>query len=163
MSLNSSVYAQQTSSGQNVLSREPSGLINVAEVGTVVDTVNVWGSVNRTGRYVIPKGLNIPQLLSYAGGVGSRRNGNHQLEWIKDHILIRVNRYVPGKGKVQIKSFKSDFKQALPPGLFKYKLHNEDIVTVQVRRKPNFWDYLERISPIIGIITSGIVLFDHFK
>jgi protein involved in polysaccharide export with SLBB domain len=149
------VQAQNTTSG---LSRQPEGLIHIATVGTIVDTVNVWGKVGRTGRYVIPQGLNIAQLISYAGGIGSSGSNRQQLEWIKNRILVNVDRYVPGEGKVHVKSFKSNYNKPLPVGLFTYKLKNEDIVTVEVKRKPNFWDYLRRVSPILGIITSVVIL-----
>ena len=44
------------------------GFIRFAEAGQLVDTVNVWGDLGRTGRYIIPRGTTITELISFGGG-----------------------------------------------------------------------------------------------
>ena len=42
--------------------------IRVAEIGQLVDSVNVWGDVNSSGRYLIPEDTNLPELISFSFG-----------------------------------------------------------------------------------------------
>ncbi|HLR31349.1 MAG TPA: hypothetical protein VK074_02595, partial [Fodinibius sp.] len=42
--------------------------IRVAEAGDLTDTLNVWGDVGSSGRYIVPEGIKLPELISFSLG-----------------------------------------------------------------------------------------------
>ena len=59
-----------------------------AEPGDVTIQVNVWGAVSNPGRYIIPRGTEVGDLFTYAGGPSTG-----QQNWQQEQILtIRLSR-----------------------------------------------------------------------
>lgn len=41
-------------------------IIRISEPGQLSDSVNVWGDVGSSGRYLVPKGTDLTELISYS-------------------------------------------------------------------------------------------------
>lgn len=140
------------------------GFIRIAEPGQLVDTVNVWGDLGRTGRYIIPRGTTVTELISYGGGptsvgVGLRGRGETSFATVK--LRIHLSKFNKDRGREEIKSFQLDFDNPVPFELRNYALSNDEIVIVEIKRTPSFIDVLGVLGPILGIVTTSIVIFDR--
>ncbi len=135
-----------------------SRIIRVAEPGQIADSVNVWGDVTSPGRYLIPVGTTLPELISYAYGPKTISNTQTQLNWSKRRVEVSVSQYRPGLGKETIKNFKYKFDEPLPKGIRTFSLQNNQVVTVQVKRKPSFADYIRVIGPILSTIATTVLI-----
>src|SRR6056297_2505092 len=58
------VYAQNTGFQDN----RNQGLIRIASTSQLADTLNVWGDVKESGKFLVPRGTNLTDLISYARG-----------------------------------------------------------------------------------------------
>lgn len=135
-----------------------SRIIRVAEPGQLADTVNVWGDINSPGRYLIPTNTTLPELISYALGPSTIRNGQTQLNWSKRRVEVSISQKTPNKNKDVVKTFTYKFDQPLPEGMRTFDLENNQVVTVQVKRRPSFSDYLGIIAPVISAVATGVLL-----
>ena len=83
---------------------------NVAKPGDVTIQVNMWGYVDKPGRYEVPVGTDIIELLSYAGGPlrnskldavrvykGIRPNGTNTTE-----VIVDVEKILDNKASVPV-------------------------------------------------------------
>jgi hypothetical protein len=138
-----------------------SRIIRVAEPGQLTDSVNVWGDVNSAGRYLVPEGTTLPKLLSYSLGPQTINSNQTQLNWSKMRIEVNVSNYSPSQGQETIANFKYKFNDPLPEGMRKYVVQNDDIVSVRVKRKPSFVDYVRVIAPIVSTIATGLLLIQR--
>src|SRR5690625_3772297 len=68
-------------------------IIRIAEPGEFADTLNVWGDVNSAGRYLIPHGTTLPELISYSFGPQTIRNNAAELDWSKMRVEINISEY----------------------------------------------------------------------
>lgn len=148
-------YSQQFRLGERI--------IRVAEPGQLADTVSVWGDVKSPGRYLIPKGTTLPQLISYAFGPNTLRSGQTQLDWSEMRILIHISEYHPATGQKEFKTFEYQPDGPLPKGIRTFKLSNNQVVTVQVKRNPSFVDYIQVIAPVISAIATSIIIVDRLS
>lgn len=131
-------------------------LIRIAEPGQLADTVSLWGDVGSTGRYLIPEKMNLQQLISYSGG--PRGLDSDLFNWSKVSITILVSRYSEKMEEADINRFEFFYNEPMPSELYDFSLENEDVVSVDVRRRPNFLDYIRVASPILSTITSILIL-----
>jgi len=88
--MTSPLYAQ-FGEGDNI----NEALIRLVEPGQLADTVNVWGDVGRSGRYLVPRNMTIAQLISYAGGPSSIQGGGRGAEsaFSKSRIKVTLSKY----------------------------------------------------------------------
>lgn len=157
------VYAQQNQLNASQQFRLASRIIRVAEPGQLADSVNVWGDVGATGRFLVPKGTTIIELLSYTGGMSTIRSGLADLDWSKMRVEVNVHEFtIEGKSEL-IAGFKYRFEEPFPAEMWNYKLKNEHTVTVRVKRKPSFRDYLGVFASTIGAIASTVILLDRLN
>jgi len=133
----------------------------VAEIGQLADSINVWGDVRSSGRYLVPKGTNLAELISYAFGVTQIRGRESDIDWAKTQLEVKVSRYKKQKNVVDIALFKYKMEAPEPSEMFDLNLQNNDIVTLQVKRKPSFTDYLRVIAPTISLLTTSILLVQN--
>jgi hypothetical protein len=138
-----------------------SRIIRVAEPGQLADSVNVWGDVNSAGRYLIPEGTSLPKLLSYSLGPRTITSNQTQLNWSKMRIEVNVSNYSPNQGRETVANFKYKFDEPLPKGMRNYVLENDDIVSVRVKRKPSFVDYIKVIAPVVSTIATGFLIIQR--
>lgn len=158
----SSAFAQLGQDQFNRMFQRAEGIIRIAEPGQLADTLNVWGDISSPGRYLVPVGTTIPQLISYANGpIGSR--GSQNLGWSKVKIDISLSKFNPGLGRDEITNFKYSYNKPLPPGIRNYKLSNNEVLAIQVHRKPAFVDYLGVITPVISSVLTAIVIYQQVK
>lgn len=137
--------------------------IRVAEIGELADSVNVWGDVTNSGRYIVPVGTNLPELISFAFGYTQLRGRESDINWSKTRIEVKVSRYNERRKLVDVALFKYKFQDPEPVQMFEFDLQNNDIVTLQVRRMPAFTDYVNVIAPVIGVVATSVLLLDNLR
>ncbi len=136
-------------------------LIRIAEPGELVDSVNVWGDVGSSGRYLIPKGTDLARLISYSFGPRTLSDSQTQIDWSKMRVEINVQDYDSKEGGVAITKFKYRFEDPFPEGMKDFKLKNNQIIAVRVKRKPSFRDYLGVFASTVSAVASTIILLDR--
>lgn len=151
-----------------VLAQLPDGLsdryIRVAEIGELVDSVNVWGDVNSAGRYLVPEGTNLPDLISFSfGATQPRTGGGGDVNWSKRLYEIKVSRYNEQNRIVEVAYFRYRYYDSEPIEMYEFDLQNNDIVTVQVKQTPSFVDYVRVVGPIISIVGTSLLLIERLR
>lgn len=136
-------------------------IIRIAEPGQLADSVNVWGDVGSSGRYLVPKGTTLPLLLSYSFGPQTLRDGQTNLDWSKMRVEINIQEYDSDNQKQTMKEFKYRFEEPFPDGMNGFVVENNQTVTIRVKRKPSFRDYVGVIAPVISAIATSIVIVDR--
>jgi hypothetical protein len=138
--------------------------IRVAEIGELVDSVNVWGDVNSAGRYLVPEGTNLPDLISFSFGYTQMRGGGtSDVDWSKTQIEVKVSRFDANRRVVEVAFFRYQYHDPEPVEMFEFNLQNNDIVTIQVRKRPSFTDYVGVIAPVISIIATSFLLIENLR
>lgn len=137
--------------------------IRIAELGDLADSVNVWGDVVSAGRYIIPEGTNLPELVSFSLGYTPLRGYNNDIDWGKTMIELKVSRYNMNNKRVEVALFKYHYDEPEPVDMFEFDLQNNDIVTLQVRRKPSFGDYIRVIAPVVGVLATSVLLIENLR
>jgi len=137
--------------------------IRVAEVGQLADSVNVWGDVTESGRYIIPEGTSLPELISYSFGYESPQGNNRNNDFSKTLIEVKVSRYNRSRKLVEIAFFRYKYNDPEPVEMFEFDLKNNDIVTLQVRRRPSFTDYVNVVAPVVGVIATSFLLIQNLR
>lgn len=138
-------------------------LIRVAETDQLSDTVSVWGDVNSPGRYLIPIETTLPQLISYAFGPNTIVNGQTQLDWSQMRIEIHISEFNPETGKKTFTSFEYHPDEQLPEGIRTFDLKNNQVIALQVKRRPSFVDYVRVIAPVISALATSIIIIDRLS
>jgi hypothetical protein len=123
--------------------------------------VSVWGSARLAGRYEIPEGTDLGQLLSLAGGPGADMRGfivgvdyygRQQQQRGKTHV--RVSRSSGGVSRVVLESRIDDL---LKGELRSFRLRDGDVVMVDQVQRFNVWDAMS----IVSISASILLLLDR--
>lgn len=159
-------FAQQDGNRQLQFSQQfrmAERIIRIAEPGQIADTLNVWGDINSPGRYLIPRNTKLPELISYSFGPSTLRNSETTLDWSKLRLEVKVSRYNNSQKRVQVQSFKYRYDQPEPEEMFEYDLRNNDIVTVQVKRRPAFIDYVRVIAPVVSSAAAGFLIIERLR
>lgn len=146
-----------------ILDSQSNRFIRVAEVGELVDSVNVWGDVGSAGRYLVPEGTKLTDLISYSFGFSQLRGRESNIDWSKTQIEVKVSRYDRNKKLVKMAFFRYRYHDPEPPEMFDFELQNNDVVTLQVRRKPSFTDYVNVVAPVIGVIATSVLLVENLR
>lgn len=156
--LSSPLYAQ-FGEGDNI----NEALIRLVEPGQLADTVNVWGDVGISGRYLVPRDMTIAQLISYAGGPNSIAGAQRGAEaaFAKSRIKVTLSKYDLNNQREVAKYFSFRYSEKVPQEFRTYNLSNEEIIIVEVERKPSFLDYLGVIGPILGTVTTSYFIYDQ--
>jgi hypothetical protein len=142
----------------------PEGLsdryIRVAEMGELVDSINVWGDVGSSGRYLVPEGTNLPDLISFSFGY-TALGREATIDWAKTQLEVKVSRYDRSRRIVDVAFFRYQYHDPEPVEMFEFELQNNDIVTLQVRRRPSLTDYVGVIAPVIGVVATSLLLLER--
>mgnify|MGYP001550266781 FL=1 len=158
----SEVQAQQRVASSQMF-RLAEGIIRIAEPGQLADSVNVWGDIRNPGRYLIPRGTTVPQMLSLARGPISIRDGETILDWSDIRIEITISSYNTRTKEHEKKFFSFNYKDEFPLELREYRLRNEDIISLETKRKPVLVDYIRVISPALSLITTTLLIIDRIQ
>jgi hypothetical protein len=146
---NNQVFSQQFRLG--------SGIIRIAEQGQLADTVSLWGHTQGSGRFLVPMGTRLSELLSMSGGPINTRANQVEVDWTDFELAIQVT---PGRNNPKKPaSFRFRYIDPLPKSLQDYVLDNNDVVVVQIKRNRIIIDYIQIISPILSLISTSILLY----
>ena len=156
------VYAQQRVAPSQMF-RLAEGIIRIAEPGQLADSVNVWGDIRNPGRYLIPRGTTVPQMLSLARGPISIRDGETILDWSDIRIEITISSYNTRTKEHEKMFFEFNYKDEFPVELREYRLRNEDIISLETKRKTVLVDYIRVISPALSLITTTLLIIDRVQ
>ena len=137
--------------------------IRVAELGQLVDSVNVWGDINTSGRYLVPEGTNVTEIISYGMGYNTLRGREAELDWSQVHLEIKVSRLNENRTAMEVAYFRYRYYDPEPVEMFDFILENNDIVTVQLRRKPSLRDYVQVIGTTLGAIATSLLLYERLR
>jgi hypothetical protein len=137
--------------------------IRVAEMGQLVDSINVWGDVNSAGRYLVPEGTNLPDLISFSFGYAQLGGREANIDWAKSQVEVKVSRFDQNRRLVEVAYFRYQYHDPEPVELWEFELQNNDIVTLQVRRRPSIGDYIGVIAPVLSVLTTSILLIDRLR
>ena len=139
------------------------GFIRVAEFGQLVDSVNVWGDINTAGRYLIPEGTNVVEMISYGRGYNTLRGRETELDWSAVHLEIKVSRLNDNQEEMEVAYFRYRYHDSEPIEMYDFILENNDIVTVQLRRKPSLRDYVQIVGTTLGAIATSLLLIERLR
>ena len=156
-----SIHAQGRQTPVSQQFRLGERIIRIAEPGQLADSVNVWGDVGSSGRDLVPKGTTLPLLLSYSFGPQTLRDGQTNLDWSKMRVEINIQEYDEENNLQTMKEFKYRFEEPFPEGMYKFVVQNDQTVTVRVKRKASFRDYVGVIAPVISAIATSIIIVDR--
>lgn len=155
------VNAQQRSVPVSQQFRLGEGLIRIAEPGQLADSVSVWGDINTPGRYLIPRGTRIHELISYARGPASYRTGDTTVDWSKLRIEINITSFSQPGEEPDFTKFTYRYSEPIPAKFNEFILSNSDIIGVEVKRRPSFADYIRVIGPAVSAIATSILIIDR--
>jgi hypothetical protein len=155
-----------TAAAQNInasMFRLAEGFVRIAEPGQLADTLNVWGDVSAPGRYIVPRGTTVHELISYARGASSRGGAarDQNLDWNKLRVEINISSYNDSRDAETVENFTYRYNEPYPAELRSYELDNDDILSVEMKRRPNFLDYLRVFSSVLGATVTTIIVVDR--
>ena len=142
------------------------GMVRIAEPGQLADTLAVWGDINNSGRYIVPRGTTPHELISYARGISRTGTGaggadQVQLDWSKRRVEINISTFNSETGIETVERFTYRFNEPYPPELRTYQLRNDQIVTVELKRTATILDYVRFVAPITTFIASTYFLIER--
>ena len=117
--------------------------------------VSVWGQARNPGRYEIPEGTNLSQLLSLAGGPGFDTRGfimgiDARERQRRGHTSIRISRSGGDNTEVVLESRIDDL---LKNSEFRnFKLSDGDVIMIDMIQRFNIWDAVMIISSSASLI-----------
>lgn len=159
------VKAQQGNPLQGYLQTDNQiqGLYRLVEPGQLADTLSLWGDVGMTGTVLAPRSMNLVQLISYAGGpggagAGGMRTIGRQINWSHEKVYVRIQRYNPIRKRFELKTFTFQDNHALPTAFQNYSLHNNDVISIQVRQKPSPLDYIQVLGITVGSVAAILLV-----
>lgn len=132
-------------------------IIRVAEVGQLADTVHVWGDVNVAGVYVVPRGSTLAQVISYSRGPSRYFTGESTLDWSKLRIDVTVN----STDVAFTHSFR--YNETLPENIRSYVIRNNDVVALELKRKPSILDWVRVIAPVMSTVATTILIAQNLR
>lgn len=138
-------------------------IIRISEPGQLADSINVWGDVGSSGRYLIPKGTKLSELISYSFGPRTLRDGQTELDWSKMRVEINVQEYDKETKTQTIEKFRIRFEEPFPIEMNQFALKNNQTVTLRVKRKASFRDYVQVVAPVISAIATTFLIFDRAR
>jgi hypothetical protein len=146
-------YSQQFRLGETI--------IRVAEAGQLADTVHVWGDVNVAGVYVVPRGASLAQVISYSRGPSRYFTSETVLDWSKLRIEVTVSSQEDGRTGGNTYTFR--YNEPLPSAMTEYVIQNNDVVMVELKRKPAFVDWVRVIAPAVSTVATTLLIIQNLK
>jgi hypothetical protein len=137
------------------------GFVRIAESGQLADTLTVWGDVSAPGRYIIPRNTTVHELISYARGPMTANRAGQRLDWSKVRLEVTISRNNQESGAETSQTFTYRYNEPFPADLRDYRLRNDDIVSLEVLRRPAFVDWLGVISSVLGATATTIIIIDR--
>jgi hypothetical protein len=132
----------------NIPYQNNQGLIQIASPSQLADTLNLWGDVSQPGKYLVPRGTSLTDLLSYAHGPALSRGSNRTK--VKK-IIINISRYNNANNAYNSKTFDLKMGKALPAAMKNYNLHSGDVVTVKTKRRPRLREFVTIVTSVLSL------------
>lgn len=139
------------------------GFVRIAEPGQLADTLSVLGDINAPGRYIVPRGTRVHELISYARGPMPASRNVAQLDWTKTRVEVSISRYNREIGLEEANIFIYRYNETFPEGLREYILRSDDIVSLEVKQKPSFIDWLRVFSTVVSATATTIIVIDRLS
>ncbi len=136
------------------------GIVQISKPGEESVLINLWGDVNAPGRFKVPTGTTLIELISFARGPASFRTAETTLDWSKLRLEVNVSRHNQELNINEVVNFRFRYTQQLPPGILDFTLQENDFITLEVKRRPAFVDYMRIIGPIATVAATVILLVD---
>ncbi|WP_441000140.1 hypothetical protein [Fodinibius sp. SL11] len=136
------------------------GVVQISKPGEESILINLWGDVNAPGRFMIPAGSTLIELISFARGPVSFRTGETTLDWSKLRVEVNVSRRNQELNSDEVVNFRFRYTQQLPTGMRDFILQENDFITIEVKRRPAFVDYMRIVGPISTVVAAMILLVD---
>lgn len=127
----------------------------VAEASQLADTVLIWGDIELPGTYLIPRGINLAQMIAYARGPIRLRTSETDLDWSKVYVEVTVTSRQANEPKM----FVLQLDGTVPREVFDTRINNFDTIVIRVRRKPNFLDYVRAYTPVVATVLNSLLLY----
>jgi hypothetical protein len=143
--------------------RMAEGFVRIAEAGQLADTLTVWGDINSPGRYIVPRGTKPHELIGYARGPIRRGGGSVELDWSKPRVEINVSSYNKENRLETVENYEFRYSDPYPAELRQYTLLNDQIISVEVKRRPTFRDYVGVVAPILTAANLTILIIDRIQ
>ncbi len=141
-----------------------SDIVRLAPPGVLADTINVWGAVTMRGRFMVPRGTTVTQMLSYTGGPGigggtmRRGDGTNIFGfYAQPQVEVYLHRYDESEQRETLELWTYRLREPFPEGMRNYQLKNGEYITVHVRTRPTTLQYV-----IFGITTMGSLAGGYF-
>lgn len=152
-------YAQQPSS--SMLFQMAEGYVRIADPGVLADTLSLLGDVNMPGRFIVPRNTKIHELLAFARGPVQRRGGSRFVDWGHQRIEITILAPVQGSSARRQETFRFRYDAEYPPEFTDLPLGNDYVVTVEVKQRPAFVDWVSVISSVVGATATTLIVIDR--
>lgn len=136
------------------------GIVQISKPGEESVLINLWGDVNAPGRFMVPTGTTLIELISFARGPASYRTEETTLDWSKLRVEVNVSRRNQELNIDEVVNFRFRYTQQLPSGMRDFVLQENDFITLEVKRRPAFVDYMRIIGPISTVVAAMILLID---
>ena len=149
--------------GQMQAFRLAEGYVRIAEPGQAADTLSVIGDLNNPGRYIVPRGIKLDEMLAHSRGPIGSRSATQNIEWNKIRIETTVSRYNTETRTASSQTFTFRYNETYPDEMFEYTLKNGDVITVEVKRKAAFLDWLRVFSTVVGATATTIIVVDRLS
>lgn len=134
------------------------GVVQISKPGEPSIMVNLWGDVNAPGRFMVPTGITLIEFISIARGPVSFRTGETTLDWSKLRVEVNVSRRNKELNTDEVVNFRFRYTQQVPPGMRDFVLQENDFITLEVKRRPAFVDYMRIVGPISAVAATIILL-----
>ncbi|MCC5906609.1 MAG: hypothetical protein JJU13_10400 [Balneolaceae bacterium] len=149
--------------GGSQVFRLSEGFVRIAESGQLADTLTVWGDVSAPGRYIIPRNTTVHELISYARGPMTANRAGQRLDWSKVRLEVTISRYNSENGSETSETYTFRYNEPFPAELRDYPLRNDDIISLEVLRRPSFVDWLGVVTSVLGATATTIIILDRLS
>ena len=144
-------------------------VVRLVPPGGLGDTINVWGTVRLNGRFLVPRGTTVTEMLSFTGGPSlhaTRALGGSEIRGVFDYysmqqVEVYINRLDEENQREIVQSWTYRLSDPFPQGMRSYRLQNGEYVTVNIRRRPTTLQYVVFGVSIIGSLAGSYFLLER--
>ena len=142
-------------------------IVRLAPPGVLADTVNVWGAVSQRGRFMVPRGTSVSEILSYTGGpdiaTGRRSRGGANVlgYFTTPQVDVYLNRKDENENGEYVERWTYRLSEPFPPDMRNYPLRNGEYVTVYIRERPTTLQYILFGVSTLGSLAGGYFLLER--
>ncbi len=140
-------------------------IVRLAPPGVLADTVNVWGAVSQRGRFMVPRGTTVSEILSYTGGPNMRTQrpgGTNVLSYFTTpQVDVYLNRVDNNGNDEYVERWTYRLSEPFPEGMRNYRLINGEYVTVHIRERPTTLQYVLFGVTTLGSLAGGYLVLER--